>query len=238
MSATAERDEQKYRVVRLAGRPIIATPAKPLRLRLAGLSQYRGITKKRACLRAALRFSAMSGLDGFFSRTCRAPFASSDDFGFERWLSEIEDILGERSSRAKVIWPQLVSRKRLYVHLMSPEGRSIAFCKLALDARNVGRLRTELEARAELSERALAITRVARILHQHSGPEFCWIAYEPFPADLVPLKHSWRDLAPALAEISGSIHSVGRAELEAQAVVAAFRRWPPPVRSRVPPSAR
>ena len=48
------RGEQRdYRVVRLAGRPIIATPARPLRLRLAGLDQYWPITKKRPCLHAA-----------------------------------------------------------------------------------------------------------------------------------------------------------------------------------------
>src|SRR5579859_46709 len=217
MPATAEQGQRVYRIVRLAGRPIIATPAKPLRLRLAGLGQYLGITKKRACLRTALRLSAISGMDGLFSRTSRSPFAPGDDFGFEPWLSEIKNKLGDSSSRATIIWPQLISRKRLYVHLMSPSGAPTAFCKLGLDARNAGRLRTELEARAELGERRLAVTRVARILHQESAPDFCCIAYEPFPPGLVPLKHSWREVAPALAEISGSVRGVGRAELETYA---------------------
>ncbi len=217
MPATAEQDQRRYRVVRLAGRPIIATPAKPLRLRLAGLDQYRAVTKKRACLRAALRFAAISGVDGLFSRTCPSPFAPGDDFGFEGWLGEIRSKLRDSSSRATIIWPQLVGRKRLYVHLMSPSGAPTAFCKLGLDAPNAGRLRTELEARVELSERRLVVTRVARILHQESAADFCCIAYEPFPRGLVPLKHSWRELAPALAEVSGKVRRVGPAELETYA---------------------
>ena len=217
MPATGAPDQRQYRVVRLVGRPIIATPAKPLSLRLAGIDQYRGITKKRACLRVALRLSAISRVDGLFSRTGPSPFMPGEDFGFERWLGEIRGKLGDSSSRATVIWPQLVGRKRLYVHLMSPSGAPTAFCKLGLDVRNAGRLRTELEARAELSERRLAVTRVARILHQEDAADFCCIAYEPFPPGLVPLKHSWREAAPALAEISGKVRRIGLAELESYA---------------------
>jgi hypothetical protein len=214
MPAHTDQDQQDYRVVRLAGRPIIATPAKPLRLRLAGLRHYRPVTKKRACLRAALRFSAITGIDRMFAPACPSPFAPTDDFGFQPWLHEIRALLGAPSSLATVIWPQLVGRKRIYVHLMSPAGTPVAFCKIALDAHNAARLKNELDALSALGEGSLAVARIPRVLHHHATTDYRTVVYEPFPLDLVPLKHSWPELAPAVAEISGSVRRVVRAELE------------------------
>jgi hypothetical protein len=214
MLATAEQEQHRYRVVRLAGRPIIATPAKPLRLRLAGLDQYWPTTKKRACLRAALRVAAMTGLDRPFWRTYPSPLGATDNFGFERWLGRIRGALGAPSCRAAVIWPQLIERQRLYVHLMSPAGAPLAFCKVALDAHNARRLKTEFDTLAELRALGLAVTRLPRILHHDAGDASYCIAYEPFPPGLVPLRNRWRDLSPAVAEISGSVRRLGPAELE------------------------
>lgn len=214
MLATAEADQRAYRVVRMAGRPIIATPARPLGMHLAGLAQYHPVTKKRAWLRGALRAAAIGGIDGLFTRDCPSPLPPSDDFGFARWLEEIRSALGAPTSLATVIWPQLIERKRIYVHLISPSGAPIAFCKIALDAHNAGRLRTELDALTSLHKRCLKFTRLPRILHHASSADFHCIAYEPFPTGLIPLKHSWRELAPAIAELSGPIRRIGRAELE------------------------
>src|SRR5690242_11823998 len=111
MPATAEQDQQKYRIVRLAGRPIIATPARPLRPHLAGLAQYHPVTKKRAWLRTALRVAAIGGVDRLFTRDCPSPLPPGDDFGFARWLDEIRSALDAPTSHATVIWPQLIGRK-------------------------------------------------------------------------------------------------------------------------------
>lgn len=210
----AEQDQQNYRIVRLAGRPIIATPAWPLRPHLAGLAQYHPVTKKRAWLRTALRVAAIGRLDPLFTRDCASPLLPSDDFGFARWLGEIRSALGAPTSLATVIWPQLIGRKRIYVHLISPSGVLVAFCKVALDAHNAARLRTELDALTDLCKRDLKITRLPRILYHTSSADFHCIAYEPFPPDLIPLKHSWHELAPTVAELSGRVRRIRRAELE------------------------
>lgn len=208
------QDQSCYRVVRLAGRPIIATPDKPLRLRLAGLDFYRPVTKKRACLRAALRLCTVSGIDQVFAHTRSSPFEPRDDFGFRRWLDEVRRALGTPSSMATVIWPQLIGRKRIYVHLTSPAGASIAFCKIALNLDNSDRLKNELDTLRELDGRHIAATRLPRILHHDITPDYRYVVYEPFPADLVPLKDRWSELAPSIAEIAGRVRRIDRAEVE------------------------
>ncbi len=211
----AIRQEQKYRVFRLAGRPIIATPASPLLLRLAGLSQYRPLTKKRSLLRAALRIAAVGGVDGLFARTSLTPFTPAEDFGFQQWLNKIRRTLRMPSVTATVIWPQLIRRKRVYVHLMAPSGAPVAFCKISLDSANADRLKNEIEALTALRETGrLSLTRVPQILHQDVISGYRYVVYEPFPLDLVPLKHSWDALAPCVTEISGNIRRLDRAGLE------------------------
>ena len=214
MAAVIEQDHGGYRVVRLAGRPIIATPARPLPIRLAGLNQYRPVTKKRALLRAALRLAAIGGVDGVFARTCLTPFAPADDFGFQQWLDRVRGVLGAPSAVATVIWPQLISRKRIYVHLMSQSGTPIAFCKIGLNPKTVARLKNELEALTALRQLGLAVTRIPRILHHETVAGYRYVVYEPFPPDLTPLKHSWHELAPSISEVSGRALWVDRAELE------------------------
>jgi len=214
MPRVCAQDQPCYRVSRLGGRPIIATPARPLRLRLAGLRHYRPTTKKRACLRAALRLCAVTGIDRVFWRSRLSPCEPGDEFDFGRWLDDVRRVLGTPSSLATVIWPQLIARRRLYVHLMSPAGTSIAFCKIALNSDNSDRLKNELDTLRSLDGPRLTVTRLPRILHHDATPDYRYVVYEPFPADLVPLKHSWPELAPALAEISGDVHRLDRAGLE------------------------
>jgi len=211
----AIRQEQGYRVFRLAGRPIIATPARPLLLRLAGLSQYRPVTKKRALLGAALRLAAVGGVDGLFARTSLTPFTGVEDFGFQHWLDKVRRTLRAPSSIATVIWPQLIRRKRVYVHLMAPSGALIAFCKLSLDSANSDWLKNETEALTALKDaRRLSRIRVPQILDQGVISGYSYVVYEPFPLGLIPLKHSWDELAPFLTEISGNIGRLDRPELE------------------------
>src|SRR5579883_661516 len=209
-----QTERNTYRVVRLAGRPIIATPAKPLALRLAGLSQYPPNTKKRALLRSALRLAAIGRIDRLVARTSATPFESGEDFGFPEWISEARRLLGVPAAVATIIWPQLVRRKRVYVHLLSPAGAPLAFCKIGLDAVNAARLRNEIDALTVLRERQLALTSVPRVLHHDLAAQHPFVMYEPFPSDLKPLKHSWGELAPSVAEISGDIRRINRAELE------------------------
>jgi hypothetical protein len=228
MAAAADQDKGGYRVVRLAGRPIIATPAEPLQLRLAGIRQYHAVTKKRALLRAALSLAAMGGLDRLFTRACLTPFATAEDFGFQRWLDEVRMALGAPSTIPTIIWPQQIARQRIYVHLMSPSGKSIAFCKIGFGASNVAYLKNEVEALAALSQAGLTVTKIPRVLHHAVIAGYCYVVYEPFPPNLVPLKHHWRELAPAVSEFSGRVRRAGRAELDGcdwwQRFVAA-RQW-------------
>src|SRR5579885_2034282 len=105
MIETVRPSRHRYRVAHIAGRPLITTPDRPLRLRLAGLAQYRPVTKKRAFLRALLRWGAITGADWLFTRTRPMPVPGSDGFDFERMLEEIRDTLGVASSVATVIWP-------------------------------------------------------------------------------------------------------------------------------------
>ncbi len=214
MPRAIAQSQHRYRVVHLAGRPIIATPDQPLRLRLAGLAQYRPVTKKRACLRATLHLCATIGVDRLYAPTRSTPFAPSEDFGFERWFDEVRGALGAPSSLATVIWPQLIGRRRIYVHLMSPSGAPIAFCKIALNLDNSDRLKNELNALTELRERGLVTTRLPRILYHNTAGGYRYVVYEPFPLDLVPLKHRWEELAPSIAEISGDVRRLDPVALE------------------------
>jgi len=165
MAPTTGPSPPRYRVVKIAGRPIIATPDQSLRLRLAGLAQYRPVTKKRACLRAALRLCAITGIDRLFTRSEATPVVQSDGFDFEQMLDEIRGALGAPSSLATIIWPQLIERRRLYAHLMSTSGTPVAFCKIALNADNADRLKNELDTIRELGKRSLIAARLPRILH-------------------------------------------------------------------------
>ncbi|HXP73333.1 MAG TPA: hypothetical protein VN823_04245 [Stellaceae bacterium] len=165
-------------------------------------------------LRTALRLAAIGGVDGLFARTGPTPLAPADDFGFQWWLDRVRGALSAPSAIATVIWPQLISRKRIYVHLMSPSGTPIAFCKIGLDPSTAASLENELDALTALRQLGMAVTRIPRILHHETVAGYRYVVYESLPPDLVPLKHSWHELAPSVSEVSGRARWADRAELD------------------------
>jgi hypothetical protein len=176
-----------YHVIQLRGRPAIALPVGPKRVRVAGLMRLQPNTLRRTLFRWGLRLAVESGLDVLLG-SVPSPLDARLEYNFAAWLEAVRSSLGERDAKAVVVWPPEPHRGRVYVHLLRPDTTPLAFAKLAFDADGDGCLAAEARALEALGTAGLKECRVPRVLDTGRFPVHRYLLLEPTPANARPVK--------------------------------------------------
>ncbi len=171
-----------YRVFSVRGRPLLATPSAPRRLRLAAMDRLRPASRRRQAYHRAVRLAMRLGLDGLLSRDVEQPVG-----GLAGHLRELGLLLDEPDLTAAVGWPAELHRGRVYLHLFDRASRPVGFVKLSLDADNDERLKREASLLAELSQHRFQRMRVPAVLDCGRIDGRVVVVTEPLPDDARPL---------------------------------------------------
>ena len=171
-----------YRVFSVRGRPLLATPAVPRRLRLAALERLHPVSRRRQAYQRALRWAMRLGLDGLLSRAAENPVG-----GIQRHLRTLGEMLDEPEITAAVLWPAEPDRGRVYLHLFDRGCRPVGFAKLSLDEANDRRLQREATLLEELSEKRFEKLHVPAVLGVGRIERRVVVVTEALPAGAEPL---------------------------------------------------
>jgi len=163
------------------GRPVLATPAAPAELRLAGLMRFQTHTGRRMMFRRVMRVMMRLGLDHWFSEATSTPIDPADGFDFNAWLDQVRRDLGNPDITATIIWPSEPRRKRVYVHLFDGAANAVGFAKVAMNEENDQRLEHEALMLSDLTSRGLRLSHVPRVLADHVWQGHRYLIIEPVP---------------------------------------------------------
>ena len=177
-----------YRVFRINGQPVFATPVSPRQLRLAGLARFQPFTPKRAMYRRVMHLSMLLGVDRFLGKSAASPIEPSAAFNFEAWFDQACADLGEPGASAVVFWPPQRDRGRIYVHLFDQSVRPIGFAKVASDQDNDQRLVTEAQTLAALQAQGLQECHVPAVRSAGWSHGHYYVIVEPIPTTAQPLE--------------------------------------------------
>lgn len=200
------RVEQKpgtnYRIFRMArsGRPVLATPAGSLDVRLAGLVRFQPFTPRRAMYRRVMQWLMRLGLDHWFSEDAPWPIDPSTGFDFNHWLEQARAEIGHPEAVAAVIWPIEAGRRRLYVHLFDTAINPVGFAKISLNEEHDRRLEHEASVLRTLDGMHLKCARVPRLLTMNTWQGHRYLIMEPVPRDAAPLPVSLDSFPRAASE--------------------------------------
>ncbi|MEE9131726.1 MAG: hypothetical protein V3T84_17050 [Phycisphaerales bacterium] len=178
----------RYRVFRIKGQPVFATPVSPKQLRLAGLARLQPFTPKRAMYRRVMHLSMLLGVDRFLAKSAASPIEPSADFDFKAWFDQARADLGEPGASAVVFWPPQRDRGRIYVHIFDQSTRPIGFAKVASDHDNDQRLVTEAKTLAALQAEGLQECHVPAVLSAGWSHGHYYVILEPIPTTAQPLE--------------------------------------------------
>jgi len=209
-------EHSSYRIIMVAGRPVLALPALSRRSELWGLSRYQPVTRKKYWFRTILTLALYLHLDRFLGPRRTSPFPPEEDFGFEQWLLRARAALAAPEALATIIWTPRADRKRVYVHLMDRRGKAIAFCKIAVDEPSRASLSREIAALTTLRDLELATLKIPRLLHHEACAGYCYAAFEPMSPSAKVTRLPWSALAPAATQLSGQIRVIDQAGLARQ----------------------
>jgi hypothetical protein len=184
---------KSYRLVRLAKCPIIALPANSRQMKLAGLRCYQASSIKRTIFNWGMRLATMMGVDMLLSEYIDSSLEPLLPFNFADWLNSIGKFLGEPLANAVVVWPPQRDRGRVYVHLLNPDLKSIAFIKLSLNGYNDQLLQAEANALTELRTIGLQKFYIPSVLQKGSFQNFSYLILEPIPFNAKPVNLSWNN---------------------------------------------
>ncbi len=180
-----------YRLVRLAECPIIALPANARQMKLAGLRCYQASTIRRIIFSWGMRLAIVTGADMLLSKYVDSSLERLLPFDFASWLDSICEFLGEPLAKAVVVWPPQRNRGRVYVHLLGPDTKPLAFIKLSLNAYNDQLLLAEANALVELEAIGLHKFRIPSVLQVGSFENHSYLIFQPLPVDAKPVNASW-----------------------------------------------
>lgn len=198
-----------YRVFRIRGKPVFATPVSPRQLRLAGLARFQPFTAKRAIFRRLMRLSMLLGVDRFLAKSAASPIEPSADFDFEAWFDQARADLGEPGASAVVFWPTQRDRGRIYVHIFDQSIRPIGFAKVAFDQDNDQRLLTEAKTLTALQAQGLQECHVPAVLSAGWSHGHYYVILEPIPTTAQPLEATYNAYpGPCVEEFAGRPRTV------------------------------
>jgi len=213
MPGTVESNEL-YRIVRMSGRPVLAIPAGPRRIRGVAARRFQGTTWKRTAFQYAIRCAVATGLDKWLWRKESSPLGPSELFPFRDWLADVRAALDVRSIYAAVVWPPQRDRGRVYVHVLSDAGVPIAFAKISLDDENDSFLSTECTMLEELQQLDLRHFSVPKLLHHGLCEGHRYLVMEPLPDNARPVANDWSSFPEeGLAELAGQPRRLSPDEL-------------------------
>ena len=204
---------QRYRVVRLRGRPIMAIPAGTRALRRAAVSKYQPYSTKRSVLQKFVKAVVMLGVDRALMGSAMSGVDIVDP-SFDGWLREMRVALKEADAIAMIVWPPQLERRRVYVHLLRPSGAPLAFCKIALGPFEHENFRAEIDSLTAVHDLCLRHARIPTVIGSGSFADLEYVVYEPFPDGTVPYVGDWSELSSAVLEYSGPYRSLTGDEIK------------------------
>lgn len=192
-----------YRVFHFGGRPVLAVPDSPYRLRRASVARFPATTWRRMMFRMGMRCAVLTGLDRLALRRTAEPLPDRGDAALPRCLSLIDEHLGPSPSFPTLVWPPQADRARLYVYPLDLDGRARAFVKVGLDDANVEFIRREVAALRRFEQSPPRSFRTPRVLHHHEEPGLSVTIFEAVPDGARPTAEPGEDrLRPILDELS------------------------------------
>ncbi len=214
-----------YRVFSVRGRPLMATPRTPRRLRLAALQRLHPVSRRRRSYQRAMRMAMGIGVDGLLSHTVADPLDGPVEGGIGPVLREIGSLIRESDVIAAVVWPPEADRGRVYLHLFDRSCRPVGFAKLSLDDTNDNRLDREASILAELSLTHTGRLHVPTVLGRGTVAGHRVVVTEPLPLDARPIP-ARLDAFPAacVKAFAGEARSIHADELAALSWWPAYRQ--------------
>lgn len=177
-----------YLVVSAAGRPRVALPAGPRKLRLAVVRRLQPTTWKRRAFRSLVGAGVRLSFDRLLLRPSAPPLPESQGFALEDWLARMSKTLGVSDLAAGVLWPPQRERGRLYVHLLRQSGEAVGFAKVSLDQANDALLEHEAEALEQVRALALSRSRAPAVIELDSWQGHRHLVLEPVPEAARPVR--------------------------------------------------
>lgn len=178
----------RYRVYSVAGRPTIAVPDSPKILRSAGIARYQPFSFRRAVYRRVMQVMMMIGVDRWFATTTSSPIREAGiKFELQDWLDYVCRLLDADRTYGILMWPPQRDRKRVFVHLLAADGRSVGFAKVAFDELNHQALTQEAQALRALATQGLRICRVPLVLATGRFQDSSFLITEATPPSARPL---------------------------------------------------
>ncbi|MCP3902667.1 MAG: hypothetical protein GY715_03445 [Planctomycetes bacterium] len=177
-----------YRLFELSGRPILAVPERPRRLRLRGIDRFQPYTPRRGAYRAIMRLAMWLRADGLLGRSTRSLPTPAPDFDIARWLAGIRDRLEDPGLSAVVVWPSQPQRKRVYAHLFDEACDAVGFAKIAFDDENQRQLDGEASTLRGLETLRVGGYHTPRVLDVTEGEGVFTVIEQPLPDDARPVR--------------------------------------------------
>lgn len=204
-----------YRVYFFGGRPVVAAPNTPRRLRRAALRHYPAETRRRWFFKQGLQAAAALGVDGLLSKRVNAlPFPKR--FDLIGWIEEVGQRLGRTGLHASVVWPPPArSTTRVYVHLLDSGGNRVAFAKISFDAENDDRLQNEIDALAKLSAVKHPGFAAPAVLACGEHDQHRYLVTQSLPPNVRQPSWSWELIKQSVVDhYAGAVRMLGSSEVE------------------------
>ena len=214
-----------YRLFRVRGRPLMAIPQRPRRLRLAALQRLHPVSRRRRMYQHALRLAVRLGADGLLARRVDDPLEQVIAGGLDEVLRELGHMREDAAFSAVIMWPPEADRGRVYLHLFDRTCRPVGFAKLSLNDASDERLDREASILTELSPAHTGPLHVPAVLGRGMVAGHRLVVTEPLPPDARPIPARPGAFPAACVEaFAGKAKSVSGDELSALSWWPAYRR--------------
>lgn len=204
-----------YCVYSVGGRPVLALPRTPRRLRQAGLRYYPTEAPKRRLFKRGLGLAMWMGMDQWLCQQVVLPQVARG-FDLAAWIGHVRGDLGCGMLAAAVVWPPPArSTGRVYVHLLEHGGDRVAFAKLALGAYDRQQVGNETRSLLELHGIGCCGFCVPKVLGCGEFQGVRYLVLEPLPTDATWPLAPWELVKRNVVSVyAGAPRRIGWQDLE------------------------
>jgi hypothetical protein len=184
---------QRYRVFRFRGRPIMALPEGPRALSRIAISKFQPSSVKRRMVQQFVK----AAFTLRFDRALTGSTMSGSDImspSFDSWIEEMRVAFREVEAVVAIVWPPQSDRRRVYVHLLGPNGAPLGFCKVAVGSRDDEIFCMEIESTDAVRNLGLRRAQIPSIIKSGSFGDLQYVVFEPFLDGIVPYNGYWSEL--------------------------------------------
>ncbi len=205
----------KFYLVRVGSRPILAFPNASKKLNANFLSCYPADTFKRKLIRAAMQISVSMCLSRILWKKLSSPVEFLDASALQIWTHELCQRFNSSSLYPVFVWPADVMRGRIYIHLLDKTGLPIAFVKISLDKISESLLYNELRMLNKIASFQLKKSRVPEVFGSGyiHGNFYIIVQYVPRKKQIQKVGNGFK-LEDIVLEYSGKTWNMSWNEIE------------------------